>query len=663
MLLAISIVSCRPASEKPAEAIERIILISIDTLRADALGAYGNPLDTSPYIDAIAKHGTLFRNCIAPSPMTFPSHATMLTGLHPLQHGVLVNMQAALPQGIQTLPERLRDRGWRTGAVVSSSVLHHRFDLDRGFDDYRDDFYSALFDTADPSLQRTNARTTTREAIEWLKKGTPGQREFLFVHYIDPHSPYNPPSRLAANFPDSPYLGEVAFVDRQIARLVHFVNQNSKGANTLWIITSDHGEALGEHGESTHGFFLYDEVLRVPLIFAGPGVPRGQIVNEPVGLIDIVPTVLSLVGAESDSSLPGLAIPTAQRDRSFVSISYISALGFGWSPLWSLSKRDERFILGPNPEYYRTDSDPEEAENRRTREAARAAELEKKLRKQGALYLADAYTAQSMALDSNSIDQLAALGYTEASSASATLPLDDFSGRDPVEMYKVVEWMSEFANRLRQGDYTGAEAALDSAQSLDPGNPGIEAKRGKLFIKMGRAEEFIDWIGKKSKTFQNEPAQRHLWAQALAILGRTEEAETLLKKNIAEDPGNLASLYELAGIQMKNAQPAKATASYARVIDLDPVNISALINYANLLTKNGQPEPAATHLETVISLEPENPTAHRNLGIVYAKLARFEKAIAHLERSRELRPSDPGDTASQMIEALRQTQRVLPSTD
>jgi len=460
VLLAVALLACRPGPEDPATSIQRIVLVSIDTLRADALGAYGNPLNTSPYIDAIAEQGTLFENCIAPSPMTFPSHATMLTGLHPLQHGVLVNMQAKLPQGIATLPERLGELGWRTGAVVSSTVLHRRFDLDRGFDDYRDDFYSALYDSADHALERTDARRTTAEATRWLEDGSPDRKEFLFVHYIDPHSPYNAPRRVAENFPGAPYLAEVAFVDRQIARLVKSVNDLSGDFDTLWIITSDHGEALGEHGETTHGFFLYDEILRVPLILAGPGVPNGQIVTEPVGLIDIVPTVLDLIGAAPDPELPGRAIPTAEPNRSFMSTSYISSLGFGWSPLWSLSGKGERFILGPEPEYYRTDIDPEEAENRWTRAPSRASEMEQQLRQLGARYLSEAHTIEPSVLDANSLDQLAALGYVEATAGSADIALDDFSGANPRDMYEVIERINEYADRMGRRDYAAAHRAL-----------------------------------------------------------------------------------------------------------------------------------------------------------------------------------------------------------
>lgn len=663
VFLAVSLLACRPDVENPGASIQRIVLVSIDTLRADALGAYGNPLNTSPYIDAIAEQGTLFENCIAPSPMTFPSHATMLTGLHPLQHGVLVNMQAKLPPGITTLPERLGQLGWRTGAVVSSTVLHRRFDLDRGFDDYRDDFYSSLYGSGDHSLERTDARKTTAEAIEWLENGSPDRKEFLFVHYIDPHSPYNAPRRVAAKFPGSPYLAEVAFVDRQLFRLVNAVNNLSEDFDTLWIITSDHGEALGEHGENTHGFFLYDEIVRVPLILAGPGVAGGQVVTEPVGLIDIVPTVLDLVGAPPDPDLPGRAIPTTDPDRSFVSTSYISSLGFGWSPLWSLSGKGERFILGPEREYYRTDIDPEETENLWAQTPSRANELEHQLRQRGAHYLSGAHAIETSVLDSNSIDQLAALGYVEASADSANIALDDFSGANPREMYGVVEKINEYADGIRRGDYAAAQAALREAEELDPGNTAFDTKRAQLLMKMGRAEEFLAWIAEKSQAFQEEPIQRHLRAQALAVVGRFEEAAQLLRQSIDRDPENLPSIYELAGIQLKIGQDANAATSYARVIQLDPLNISALINYANLLTKRGEPGPASGHLETVISIQPDNAKAHRNLGIVYAKLDRFDDAIRHLERSRTLRPSETGATETQMIEALRAVQEKTTPKD
>lgn len=652
--IALLAAGCRPASDDPASAIQRIVLISIDTLRADALGCYGNPHGTSPYIDELAAQGTRFANCIAPAPMTLPSHASMLTGLHPLQHGLLINMQGKLPASVVTLAERLKALGWRTGAVVSSAVLHRRFDLDQGFDEYRDDFYPAVAGFDEPSVQRTNARATTSVAVDWLNRGSADQKEFLFVHYIDAHSPYDPPPDLARRFDGDLYLGEIAFVDRQVARLVDHVVRRFSPAGTLWIVTSDHGEALGEHGEATHGTFLYDEVVRVPLIFAGPGVPRGLVVTEPVGLVDLVPTLLALIGAEPDASLAGRAVPAGDDQRTLISTSYIGQLGFGWSPLWSLGGNDERFILSPDPEYYRIDVDPDEADNLFGQEPGRAGALEAALRERAAEYLEASHDSERIALGEVSRLQLAALGYAEPSSSITPAALDDFSGKNPREMQAVIARMSEYSNAIARGDLETASHAIEEALRINPENQVLAESRGRLLIERGRADEFLAGGARLQPEIWESRAYVLLRAHALRNLERPSEAADLLQRNLVRDADDLETLTDFAAALLLAERNTEALAAYERLVTHDPRSTVARINLANLLTKAGHHDLAASHLETLLAFAAGDAKGHNNLGIVYAKLGRFDEAITHLERSLEL--LGPGADSSiplQMIEALR----------
>ena len=279
-----------------------ILLISIDTLRADHLGAYGFARPTTPAIDAVAREGVLFKNARTPVPMTLPAHVSMLTGTLPPTHGLRDNMQSRLPDASLTLAEMLKARGFTTGAVVSSFVLDRRFGTSQGFDRY-DDQFQEVHKIGD--LNERKGNEATRVATAWLESHKE-RPFFLFVHLYDPHDPYEPPEPFASQWSEHPYEGEVAFADHCVGQVLEKLRQLGLYDDTLIVITGDHGEMLGEHGELNHGFFIYEGALRVPLVMRVPRSPAGsRQVDIPVSLIDIVPTVLSLVGAPVPKEVQG----------------------------------------------------------------------------------------------------------------------------------------------------------------------------------------------------------------------------------------------------------------------------------------------------------------------------------------------------------------------
>src|SRR5262245_6233424 len=326
----------RHATGGAGERVERIVLVSIDTLRADHVGCYGAEAVETPALDALAAEGVRFATAISPAPITLPSHTTLLTGRDPPQHGVRHNGLFRLPSDVPTLAERLRSAGFATAAFVSAFVLDSRFGLDRGFERYDDQLGIARSSGAPGSVAERRGDRTVDAALAWLA-GAP-DRFFLWVHLYDPHADYLPPSPWSERFAGRPYDGEIAFADAQLARLRAAVAERWPGG-TLWWVTSDHGERLGEHAEQTHSFSVYEATPHVPLLAAGPGVRRGAVVGEVVALADVAPSTLALAGlpalaGSTGSDLaPVLRGERAPADRPAWIETLATQVDMGWSPL------------------------------------------------------------------------------------------------------------------------------------------------------------------------------------------------------------------------------------------------------------------------------------------------------------------------------------------
>jgi arylsulfatase A-like enzyme len=314
---------------------ERVVLISIDTLRADHVGAYGASRAHTPTLDELAARGVRFEHAFSPAPITLPAHASLLTGLEPPQHGVRGNGAFRLPEEALTLAEALRAAGFATAAFVGAFVLDRQYGLAQGFDAYDDRMTSRRAAGATGFAER-RADAVVDAALAWL--ATAPERFFLFVHLYDPHANYDPPPGFRAAFPRHPYAGEIAFADAQLARLLAGIRERWPDDRTLVVATSDHGESLGEHGEATHAYTLYDATQRVPLLLAGPGLPRGAVASPVVRLVDVTPTILALAGLDAPPGSPGRDLRGAlsgseHEPRAAYMETLATQLDFGWSPL------------------------------------------------------------------------------------------------------------------------------------------------------------------------------------------------------------------------------------------------------------------------------------------------------------------------------------------
>jgi choline-sulfatase len=411
-----------------------VLLITIDTLRADRIGAYGYAGASTPVLDALAARGARFAEAIAPTPLTLPSHASILTATTPLKHGARDNVGFVVGPALPTLAEQFHASGYATGAFISGFPLHRRFGLMRGFDHY-DDRLTRGGDSARPAPVERRADETVAAATAWLGQ-PPGQAPrplFLWVHVFDPHAPYDAPAPYGARFSRQPYDGEVAFVDAQIGALLNRLDQARPGRQTLIAVTADHGEGFGEHGEPTHGLFVYDSTVRVPLVFAGPGVPAARVVDPMVRLIDVAPTLLDLSGVAPLANAEGISLRpllTGHETRPAPAAYVESLFGWlccGWAPLHAWRDDAWKFIDAPRAELYDTSTDPGEVQNLAASRGADVARLRRDLE---AALSGEAKVAQGPS-PSDARDRLRSLGYVGG--GGTTKP----SRRDPKDVAEV----------------------------------------------------------------------------------------------------------------------------------------------------------------------------------------------------------------------------------
>jgi choline-sulfatase len=461
LLAALVSTACSRATQEPPGA-QRVVFITIDTLRADHVGAYGYTKARTPNLDAIAKDGTMFERAYAAAPITLPSHATLMTGRYPPGHGSRDN-GLRISTGVPTLAEAFKAKGFDTAAFVAAFPLDHQFGLNRGFDVYGDHIPRG------PDGRVANERPASQvvdEAIAWLRTKDQGPRPkdpfFLWVHFFDPHAPYGDPSsgRPALDR----YDDEIATVDREIGRLLAALG-NAR-AQTLVVVAGDHGEAFGEHGEYAHSIFVYDTTLRVPLMMNGPGVPAALRIGEAVTLADVAPTVGRLTGAAMKDTDGADLLPVlrgrALGRRELYAESFAPLVEFGWAPLRSVRSGAWKLVAAPKPELFDVENDPGEAKNLIDAQPTTGRDLEARANRYSGAELPSAAGA-----DREAAERLRALGY--ASGSATRKPQSATGGRpDPKDRRDVAARIAQ----VTSGELTGPSlvAALEGIVRDDPRN-------------------------------------------------------------------------------------------------------------------------------------------------------------------------------------------------
>jgi arylsulfatase A-like enzyme/Tfp pilus assembly protein PilF len=647
-----------------------VLLVTIDTLRADRIGAYGYRAAETPHLDALAAEGVVFESAFTHSPVTLSSHATLLTGRLPFQHGVRSNSLYQLPEEEVTLAEILRAAGYHTAAFVSAAALDRRFQLTQGFATYDDDV-NAVRDGG--LIAERSAAEVSGRATAWLEKAEATRPFFLWVHFFDPHHPYAPPEPYRSRFASSPYDGEIAYCDREVGRLIERLKRMGAVDDTIVVVASDHGEGLGEHGEQTHGIFVYDSTLRVPLIMAGPGIPKGaRDGRRPVGLVDVLPTVLGRLGLSTEAASSGRDLFREEPAPFLYAETYLTRDFYRWSPLQALRSERYKLIKAPKPELYDLGADPVEERNLVDEEAGMADQIGSRLE---ALLAASEGKDGSYQPDPVLLSRLQSLGYL-----GRQLPDDPgphFGFPDPKDKVAIVAELDEAFGYIGRAQYELAEKKLREILESDPENflattyladalfelsknrEAIEAYRaatekgrdtayyrfrlGILHERLGlydrAAEEFRQAVGR------NPEAAREVLERAKELLDRKEVDGALHYLNMLEQQGSggpaLALLFAAAWHAKGDA--ARALASFeAALAELeDPEEkLKLLKTVGALYGELGRYERAVEYFREASTLSPGDFEAQANLGVTLARAGEWSAALEPLATALEIRPSE-----------------------
>ncbi len=570
MLGALLHAACTPPETPPPD---RVVLVSIDTLRADHLGSYGARRSHTRHMDALAESGVRFEQAISPAPLTLPSHASLMTGLEPPGHGVRHNSLFRLPASIPTLAEGMRAAGYATAGFVGAVVLDRRYGLDRGFDVYDDHMVgrrSALVGFAERRAD------DVVDAVEAWLENAPG-RFFLWVHFYDPHAKYDPPAGFASAFASRPYEGEIAFVDAQLGRLLAAIRARGGDEGLLVVLTSDHGESLGEHGEPTHSYSIYDATQRVPLLMSGPRVPAGRVVETPVRLIDVAPTLLRMAGARPLPGALGRDLRGAiDGDDDEVRTAYLETvatqLDMGWSPLLGLRAGGFKYIRAPRPELYDLRADPAEKRDLAALEPERVASLDALL--EARLSASPEASPPPVALSEAEREQLRSLGYLAPQVVPPGEQLGRVGGADPKDRVAVLQQLSLAQSELARGKPEEALAALEGIGAPGGiGGPGDVGASGD--------------IGEQGATVEG------LRASAALAAGRYALAVTAARAGLRAQPGR-ADIWVILGIALDDqGRHPEAAEAFETAAHIDPTSARAQIGLGRWYEREGELAAAA----------------------------------------------------------------------
>jgi arylsulfatase A-like enzyme/tetratricopeptide (TPR) repeat protein len=619
----------RPPPERPS-----VLLITVDTLRADRLGAYGHAAAVTPTLDALAARGARFVTAVAHVPLTGPSHASILTGLTPIGHGVRDNGGYVLPREVKTAAEAFGAAGYRTAAFVSGFPLDRRFGFDRGFETYDDHLPRGHDPRRTPYVERL-AEATTDVALRWLGAAKDARPFFLWVHYYDPHAPYEPPGTLAERFRASPYDGEIASVDAQLARLLHGVGEETLG-RTLVLATADHGEALGEHGEGTHGLFVYDATLKVPWIMAGPGVPAGAVPQTVARGVDVLPTLLDLAGLAVPRDLEGRSLRPAVEGKAMVDApayaeSVYAEREFGWAPLFALRTASFKLIEAPRPELYDLGADPRESTNLMDREPVRAEELRTRLK--GAL--ARPARSAGAQVDAVTAERLAALGYLGGGRAPGAKAA---AGRDPKDGVRLMPRLNRGMSVAR----TDPPTAIRELTAVLAEDPGLLMARRTLAVAYASARQH-DRAVAELRRLEKEGAlsaeDAIVLGDNLRFAGRLAEAAAVLQEAARESPRFAQPWLSLAEVHIKEGRNAEAAAAYERVLALVPDHLEALRGLGDLALLEGRLDDAERRYGRILAVDASDPGAITKLGVLRMRAGRRDEALALFRRAVERDPN------------------------
>ena len=658
-LLAAAVLGCGRSEPRP-----NLLLITLDTTRADRFGFAGYEAARTPHFDAFAaERAVVFDNAISAVPVTFPSHTTILTGTFPVFHGVHDNDGYFLDDDVTTLAEILKPQGFTTGAVLAAFPLDSEVNLDQGFDTYDDD-YQADWTPAEIAargpfsfgfLERKADRVNLAVG-RWLEKYW-RERFFLWVHYFDPHQPYNPPPPYDSQFGADPYDGEIAFLDESFGKLLAMFEERDLLENTIVAVVGDHGEALQEHGEPTHAHFIYDATLRVPLLFAVPGerLRAGARVAAQVRTVDVAPTLLELLGLppgpemQGESLVPFLADPDREGSSEALLENYYNKFNFGWAPLRGLRTERFKLIEAPGLELYDLRQDPAELVNLAPGDSERVAELRDRLhrlaRRFGSPDLGRSAAAQ---IDDETRRKLEALGYlgggSTASERAAPFPAPEELATliDPKDKSLVVKYLNFINEMVRGQRFDEALPVIWNALDLNPENFRLHLQHARVLAALGRSEKALEAVG-RAQVIQPESAEAFALAgQIHVVRGEYEEALAPWTRAVELRPQEVSSLRQLAAVYLALGRYDEAISHFEAVLELDDSSWTTLADLANAYHRTGRWQEAREKLQRALELNPYSSALRYRIAVFYRDVGNPEFSRRMFEETLRIAPDHLG---------------------
>ena len=614
-----------------------VLLITLDTTRADHLGCYGHPGGATPNVDRLAAGGVRFAQCMSAAPSTLPSHATILTGLYPHVHGVRDNVGFRLGEAYRTLAEALQDAGYRTAAFVAAIVVGRDTGLDQGFETY---------DDTGNRHERRGDEVCDR-AIEWLEAHA-SEKFFLWAHFFDPHAPYEPPHPYRGRFAD-PYTGEIAFADAQVGRLVDALKRLGLERSTLVVVTADHGEGLGEHGEQTHLYFVYDTTMSVPLVMHCPGrLPAGVVVAPQTRTIDIMPTILALLRASPEPAVQGVdLLPRVQQpSRSTDLPAYGESLGaqfvFGTSALRCLRVDGWKYIHAPKLELFHVRKDPGEVRNLAKTEPDRVGAMREQLRSIIAQSPPPAVDAM-LRPDRATLDKLQSLGYV-ASGSDVSLPgqteLDRFDpvGEDPKDHLEAITLMGQATLSLQTGRLTEAEALYRRLVEIFPESVDLALRLARSILLQTRLEEAIAIYRTLLERHPDSSDVQYGLGKLLDQIGRLEEAAGHFAEAVRLDPAYPNGYYDLGVVLRKLGRAEESLECFRQAVRARPTHVDARLNLGAALVARGDVDAGIEQYREALKAAPDDFGVYYNLGNALLRKGDRAGAAAAYREALRLRP-------------------------
>lgn len=616
-----------------------VLVITGDTLRSDHLGCYGYKNIRTPVIDELARNGVRFADVISSVPLTLPSHANIFTSTYPPFNQVRDNGNNKLDDSALTLAEIFKNRGYETAAFVSTYVLNGRFGLNQGFEVYDD-----VREDQNPKVvirhmdgERTADKTTTA-AIGWLRRRSP-KPFFMWVHYYDPHSTYNPPLPFREKYKDNPYDGEIAFMDSQIGRLLNEFKRQGILEKTLIVFASDHGEGLGEHKESGHAVFVYDTTLKVPLIFIAPKLfPKNKVIRGQARLADVAPTILDLLNVRKPKTFQGKSLASYIKGKKefdgldAYSESLYANNHYKWSPLLAYRTREWKYIRSSKPELYHITEDPNELVNLADARPDIADNLDLRLKE----FLLEVSSADakdtSVEMDEATREKLMSLGYIQGTEEAAS------DEPVPIEMVEIMEKINLHVRQANEGMMTEAIQGFKEVLERDPNNAEVYIHLGNVHRELGKYDEAIGYF-KKALSFTPDETKIHDGlGNVYKSMGMVDKAFEEFKKADELDPENPSHLNNLGWVHQQKLEIDRAIAYYDRALALDNEMATTIANRAICYRIQGKVRLALAELKKAIQLDPDLAFAYAELGSCFAILGDLDTAMKACLKAIEIDP-------------------------